>query len=225
MRQTGCGRRTSRVRHPLLLGPDGRGSARGELLLRCYHTTAIHAHKWRRGYSSPRGSSSSFVALGSSWVGSGGAGIALLSSRFRVRAPAGAPDSADQFPPHARLTARAMDPRTTGRRSTRPRSRREVSWYQPAAVLSLSMIRRVAPDHSAAIIDVGGGASRLIDGLLAAGYSSLTVLDVSAAALAEASGRLAADARRVRWLEQTSSTRSCLLPHMTSGTTEPCSTS
>jgi 2-polyprenyl-3-methyl-5-hydroxy-6-metoxy-1,4-benzoquinol methylase len=77
----------------------------------------------------------------------------------------------------------------------------EVSWYQPTAVLSLSMIRRVAPDHSAAIIDVGGGASTLVDGLLADGYDRLTVLDVSGAALTEASARLGEDAARVTWLE------------------------
>jgi 2-polyprenyl-3-methyl-5-hydroxy-6-metoxy-1,4-benzoquinol methylase len=94
-----------------------------------------------------------------------------------------------------------MDPRTHWQSVYTTKKPTEVSWYQPAAVLSLSMIRRVAPDRSAAIIDVGGGASTLVDGLLGDGYSRVTVLDVSAAALAEASTRLAADARRVRWLE------------------------
>ena len=65
----------------------------------------------------------------------------------------------------------------------------------------MSLIRRVAPDRSAAIIDVGGGASTLVDGLLVEGYSSVTVLDVSSAALAEAYERLGGDAARVTWLE------------------------
>lgn len=77
----------------------------------------------------------------------------------------------------------------------------EVSWYQPEAVLSLRLIRGAAPDSSAAIIDVGGGASTLVDGLLAAGYSRITVLDVSGAALAQATARLAEKAARVTWLE------------------------
>ena len=94
-----------------------------------------------------------------------------------------------------------MDPRTHWQKVYTTRKPTEVSWYQPTAALSLSMIRRVAPDRSAAIIDVGGGASTLVDGLLADGYDRVTVLDVSGAALAEASARLATDAARVTWLE------------------------
>ncbi len=94
-----------------------------------------------------------------------------------------------------------MDPRTHWQKVYKTKKPTEVSWYQPTAVLSLSMIRRVAPDHSAAIIDVGGGASTLVDGLLTDGYNRVTVLDVSGAALAEASARLAEDAARVTWLE------------------------
>ena len=94
-----------------------------------------------------------------------------------------------------------MDPRTHWQKVYTTKKPTEVSWYQPTAVLSLSMIRRVAPDRSAAIIDVGGGASTLVDGLLADGYNRVTVLDVSGAALAEASARVAKDAARVTWLE------------------------
>ena len=53
---------------------------------------------------------------------------------------------------------------------------------------------------SAAIIDVGGGASTLVDDLLANHYSAVTVLDLSAAALAEAQTRLGEVASRVQWL-------------------------
>jgi 2-polyprenyl-3-methyl-5-hydroxy-6-metoxy-1,4-benzoquinol methylase len=94
-----------------------------------------------------------------------------------------------------------MDPRAHWQKVYETRKPTEVSWYQPAARVSLSLIRRVAPDRSAAIIDVGGGASTLVDGLLADGYSSVTVLDVSSAALTEATERLGGDAARVTWLE------------------------
>ncbi len=76
-----------------------------------------------------------------------------------------------------------------------------MSWYQPELTLSLGLIRRAAPDTSAAIIDVGGGASTLVDGLLAAGYHRLTVLDLSGLALAAARVRLGAAVAPVTWLE------------------------
>jgi SAM-dependent methyltransferase len=76
----------------------------------------------------------------------------------------------------------------------------QVSWYQPEARLSLDLIRRVTPDLSAPIIDVGGGASTLVDGLLAAGYRQLTVLDLSPTALALTRRRLGARAALVTWL-------------------------
>jgi 2-polyprenyl-3-methyl-5-hydroxy-6-metoxy-1,4-benzoquinol methylase len=95
----------------------------------------------------------------------------------------------------------AMDPRNHWQHIYETRKPTEVSWYQPAARLSIDLIRRVAPGHGAAIIDVGGGASTLVDGLLAEGYDDVTVLDVSSAALAQASERLGPSAARVTWLE------------------------
>src|SRR5437879_3119622 len=77
----------------------------------------------------------------------------------------------------------------------------QVSWYQPHARRSLDLIRRVSPPPDGAIIDVGGGASTLIDDLLNAGYYDLTVLDLSAAALAAARARLGTRANTVRWVE------------------------
>src|SRR5204862_7859864 len=76
----------------------------------------------------------------------------------------------------------------------------QVSWYQPHARRSLDLIRRVSPPPDGAIIDVGGGASTLIDDLLDAGYHDLTVLDLSAAALAVARARLGTRANAVRWM-------------------------
>lgn len=75
----------------------------------------------------------------------------------------------------------------------------QVSWFQPEATLSLRLIRAVAPPTDTAILDVGGGASTLVDGLRALGYQQLTVLDISAAALAVAQQRLGAAAEHVRW--------------------------
>jgi ubiquinone/menaquinone biosynthesis C-methylase UbiE len=77
----------------------------------------------------------------------------------------------------------------------------EVSWFQREAHTSLALIQRVAPDDMAAIIDVGGGASTLVDGLVAAGYRCVTVLDLSHTALELARRRLGTTASGISWLE------------------------
>ena len=74
-----------------------------------------------------------------------------------------------------------------------------VSWFQPHAERSLRLIRETGVPHLASIIDIGGGASMLVDDLLAAGYSNITVLDLSAAALAASRKRLGAQANGVEW--------------------------
>jgi len=66
--------------------------------------------------------------------------------------------------------------------------------------MSLDLIRQVAPAVSSAIIDVGGGASTLVDGLIASGYTDITVLDLSTVALEQARQRLGAAESRVTWL-------------------------
>ena len=76
----------------------------------------------------------------------------------------------------------------------------EASWYQPEARVSLGLIRRAAPDLCSPIIDVGGGASTLVDGLLDAGYRDICVLDVAATALALARERLGDRAARIGWI-------------------------
>lgn len=75
-----------------------------------------------------------------------------------------------------------------------------VSWYQPEPAPSLAALEAFAVPPSASVIDVGGGASRLVDTLLARGFADVTVLDVAAAALAVSKARLGAAAERVRWL-------------------------
>jgi SAM-dependent methyltransferase len=76
----------------------------------------------------------------------------------------------------------------------------EVSWYQPEARLSLDLIRRVALQVDTPLLDVGGGASTLVDGLLSAGYRDVSVLDLAPAALARARERLGERATQVKWI-------------------------
>ena len=76
----------------------------------------------------------------------------------------------------------------------------EVSWFQPEAAMSLDLIARCALPPDAKIIDVGGGASRLVDGLLDRGFVDVTVVDLSAAALAKARARLGERAQPVSWV-------------------------
>jgi 2-polyprenyl-3-methyl-5-hydroxy-6-metoxy-1,4-benzoquinol methylase len=75
-----------------------------------------------------------------------------------------------------------------------------VSWYRPHLETSLALIERAAGGCSASIIDVGGGPATLVDDLLAHGYKSVTVLDISQTALDLAKNRLGPDAQRVEWL-------------------------
>ncbi len=77
----------------------------------------------------------------------------------------------------------------------------EVSWFQPHAERSLALIREAGVPPAARIIDVGAGASTLVDDLLAAGYRDITALDLSASALAVARARLGSRAAGVRWME------------------------
>ena len=76
-----------------------------------------------------------------------------------------------------------------------------VSWFQPHADFSVGLIKATGVGLDASIIDVGGGASTLVDDLLAQGYTDLTVLDLSASALAAAHKCLGSKASAVRWIE------------------------
>jgi ubiquinone/menaquinone biosynthesis C-methylase UbiE len=77
----------------------------------------------------------------------------------------------------------------------------QVSWYQEHAQLSLQLIQNTRVQKTAQIIDIGGGASTLVDDLLAAGFQSISVLDVSATALQLARQRLGQRAGDVNWIE------------------------
>lgn len=72
-----------------------------------------------------------------------------------------------------------------------------VSWYQDLPQRSLALIRAA---KLGSVIDVGGGAARLVDRLLAEGYADLTVLDISDVALSRSKERLGAQADKVSWI-------------------------
>lgn len=76
----------------------------------------------------------------------------------------------------------------------------EVSWFQENPSLSLELMAQVGANGASAIIDIGGGASRLVDHLADRGFEDVTVLDLSDAALRAARARLANRAARVHWI-------------------------
>jgi SAM-dependent methyltransferase len=76
----------------------------------------------------------------------------------------------------------------------------EVSWFQEHADLSLKLIRENAVSLSASIVDIGGGASTLVDDLLKNGYQRISVLDLSGIALEKARLRLKDFADQVKWI-------------------------
>ncbi|MDC6166564.1 class I SAM-dependent methyltransferase [Paucibacter sp. XJ19-41] len=80
------------------------------------------------------------------------------------------------------------------------KSESSVSWFQEHARQSVQLIGSTGVSKAASLIDVGGGASTLVDDLLAQGYRHLTVLDLSEAALAASRARLGEQASGVSWL-------------------------
>jgi SAM-dependent methyltransferase len=76
----------------------------------------------------------------------------------------------------------------------------EVSWFQENPAPSLELIDLARPTSESAIVDIGGGASRLVDSLLDRGFNRVTVLDISEAALAAARTRLGDRASQVQWI-------------------------
>lgn len=77
----------------------------------------------------------------------------------------------------------------------------EVSWYRRHLETSLEWIRFTGLSTDAQIIDVGGGASTLVDDLVALHYRNVSVLDISRVALDEAKQRLGGDSAKVQWIE------------------------
>jgi 2-polyprenyl-3-methyl-5-hydroxy-6-metoxy-1,4-benzoquinol methylase len=81
----------------------------------------------------------------------------------------------------------------------------ETSWFEALPQLSLDLIAETGVNKEAAIVDVGAGASRLVDCLHNQGFCRITVLDLSKTALAKARARLPQNAP-VKWSSRTSCT-------------------
>lgn len=75
----------------------------------------------------------------------------------------------------------------------------QLSWYQSAPQPAIDMIRSLRPSAAVAIIDVGAGASNLVDWLVVEGYQNITALDISARALEHSRQRLGKAAGQVDW--------------------------
>ena len=80
------------------------------------------------------------------------------------------------------------------------RGERDVSWFQESPAISLDLIRATGIGNDATIVDIGGGTSRLVDALIAEGFKSITVLDLSDKALATSRTRLGASSSDVGWV-------------------------
>jgi trans-aconitate methyltransferase len=93
-----------------------------------------------------------------------------------------------------------MDARQHWQEVYSSRTEDTVSWFQHSPDLSLSLIAATNLAFSDPIIDVGGGASRLVDRLVIAGYRDISVLDIASAAMQRSRARLGPAAERVRWL-------------------------
>lgn len=76
----------------------------------------------------------------------------------------------------------------------------EVSWFEQNPATSLDLIRSTGVNTGASIIDIGGGASRLVDALLDAGFTAVTILDLSEKSLATSKARLDARSAKVQWV-------------------------
>ena len=76
-----------------------------------------------------------------------------------------------------------------------------VSWFQTVPTVSIDLIDLLGTSADAAVLDIGGGASPLVDHLIERGFTDLTVLDIAETALATARNRLAADVP-VSWLHE-----------------------
>ena len=75
-----------------------------------------------------------------------------------------------------------------------------VSWFQASPKMSLELIDASGVDRSSSIIDIGGGASGLVNALLERGQRGIAVLDIAAAGLAVAKHRLGARRDAVEWI-------------------------
>jgi SAM-dependent methyltransferase len=118
-----------------------------------------------------------------------GPGCALFENRSRLSSEL-----------RRRLVMGSIDRQSHWDRVYATKRENEVSWFQETPTISLKLIRATGVTRQASIVDIGGGASRLVDALLSDGFETITVLDVSETALAAARTRLGARAAKVHWV-------------------------
>lgn len=94
-----------------------------------------------------------------------------------------------------------MDAKDHWQNIYRTKDSKQVSWYTDHVASSLDRIESLELRLDAEILDLGGGASTLVDDLLNAGYSGVSVMDISSVALNIVRHRLGAAASRLRWIE------------------------
>ena len=94
----------------------------------------------------------------------------------------------------------ALERQTHWQNVYQTKGERDVSWFQEVPAISLNLIQATGVGPDASIIDIGGGASRLVDALVTEGFRSLSVLDVSEKALATSRERLGPRAKNVAWI-------------------------
>lgn len=98
------------------------------------------------------------------------------------------------------MSAGDFDARSHWREVYATKSETGVSWYQETPSPSLELLEAAGVTPGSGIVDVGGGASVLVDRLLALGHRDLSVVDISDAALAAARARIGLEADRVEWI-------------------------
>jgi trans-aconitate methyltransferase len=92
-----------------------------------------------------------------------------------------------------------MDPREHWRSVYQAKRPDEVSWYQPSPDASLTALDRIGATPSSSLVDVGAGASTLVDALIERGWSDLTLVDIAEPALEATRVRLGSRAGKARW--------------------------
>ena len=93
-----------------------------------------------------------------------------------------------------------MDVRSHWEDIYRSKSATSVSWYRPHLEVSLAIIRHAAQSKLSAILDIGGGASTLVDDLVKDGFQDVSVLDIAATPLDVSRQRLGETSKQVNWI-------------------------
>jgi SAM-dependent methyltransferase len=126
---------------------------------------------------------------------------------YNFQAPSTGQDERESVGAHAKHTtglcwmiAMATDRQSYWKSVYRKKDAQRVSWYRPHLDVSLRLMQQAGLGQSSRVIDVGAGASTLIDDLLALGIESITALDLSEESLAVARARLASSAGSVQWI-------------------------